>query len=324
MNPDVLAALPRLRSEGVLDERTERVLARVYGRELVSVRNEIRALVSLAILLVTTGVGFLVKENLRAIGPLGIAAALTLASAACLFVVARRAPEFSWGEVPSSGIGFDALLLLGVLLFGADLGFVEAQFHLLKEAWPYHLLILSVFQLAAAYRFDSRPVLSLSLATFAAWRGLSGNAALRSIFGSESEVLRANALACGALFLVVAAASRRFERKAHFEMVWGNLGLFLFFAGLLSGVFESSDRSGVGWIAWELVLACAAAIAIAYGLKRRRPSYFAQGAIAAYLGALRVIFEVLPDTVAMLFVSVSSLAMLVFVAMKWRSLREDA
>ena len=321
MNPELLEAIPRLREKGILEEPIARLLLRVNRRELVSVRNEIRALVSLGVLLITSGVGLLVKENIDEIGPLAIVAALTLGAAVCLALVARRAPPLSWGEVASPGIGFDALLLLGVLLLGSDLGFIEARFHVLKEAWAYHLLFLSLIQLAAAYLFDSRTVLSLALSTFAAWRGLSTNVALESIFGSHSGALRAEALLCGGLFLLGAVLSRRRGWKAHFETVWGNLGLLLMFAGLLSGVFESGRGD---WVAWELPLACGAAVAIAYGLKKRRPSYFAQGAVAAYLGAWRVIVETLPDTIALLFCSLSSLAMLVFLAVKWRSLREES
>ena len=323
MNPEILHAVAKFRDLGILDEPTARLLTRVNRRELVSVKNELRALLSLGILLVTSGVGLVVKENLEEIGPLGIATALTLGAVLCLFLVARRASLFSWSEVPSPGIGFDALLLLGVLLLGADLGFIEARFHLFGEAWPYHLLLLSLVQLLLAYRFDSRTVLSLALSTFAAWRGLSPDLAGRLLFSSPAAALRANALACGTLFLAGAFLSNRRRWKAHFEQVWGNLGLLLLFAGLLMGVFESKYRS-TSWMLWEIPLMVVAAAVIAFSLTHKRPSYFAQGAIATYLGAMRILFEALPDALAMLVGSVSSLAMLVFLAVKWRSLREES
>ena len=69
-------------------------------------------------------------------------------------------------------------------------------------------LVLSVIALAAAYRFDSRVVLSLALSSFAAWRGLSTRLPLESHLAQRPGQVRANALACGVLFLAAAFVSR--------------------------------------------------------------------------------------------------------------------
>ncbi len=79
-----------------------------------------------------------------------------------------------------SHVAADYLLLLGVLLVGSDLAYVESRFRFLGPNWAYHLLVLSAIALAAAYRFDSRVVLSLGLSSFAAWRGLSTRLPLES------------------------------------------------------------------------------------------------------------------------------------------------
>ena len=173
VNPDVVRAIARLRADDVLSAGQAALFDRVARRGLVSVRFEIRVLLYAGVLLLTSGVGVLVAERHQQIGPLAIAVGIAVAAVACLLWVARRAAPFSWGEVSSPNVAFDYVLLLGLLLFAAGLAYVEAQFTVLGPRWPYHLLLVGAVYLLAAYRWDSRTALGLSLATLAAWRGLS-------------------------------------------------------------------------------------------------------------------------------------------------------
>src|SRR5204863_7957737 len=110
--------------------------------------------------------------NFERMGPLAIAGALAVAAAGCLFWVARRSAPFSWRESPAPHFAFEYLLLLGVLLVGADLAYVEAKFTPLGDAWPWHLFAAAVVAAFLSVRYDSRIVFSLALTTFAAWRGV--------------------------------------------------------------------------------------------------------------------------------------------------------
>src|SRR5881628_79966 len=166
MNPDVASALEDLGDRGVLSQAQAALPLRAARGEIVSIRTELRVLVYAGVLLVTAGAGLLVKENLGAIGPVGIALALALGAGAALGWVVRRAPPFSWAEVPSPNLAFDYMLLLGVLLAAADLAYVEVKFTPLGPNWSWHLLIVAVFAALAAFRFDSRVVFSLALSTF--------------------------------------------------------------------------------------------------------------------------------------------------------------
>ena len=61
---------------------------------------------------------------------------------------------------------------------------------MLGPAWPLHLLVVAVFYGVLAYRFDSRILLSLALASFAAWRGLSLSLAHASLGPGDVARLR--------------------------------------------------------------------------------------------------------------------------------------
>ena len=294
IGPEVVAAIGRLRASGVLSGAQAALFERVARRGLVSVRLEIRALLYGGVLLLASGVGLLLAAHHRQIGPLAIAAAVALAGAGCLWWVARSAPPFSWGEVPAPSLAFDYVLLLGLLLLAADLGYLEAQLGVLGPRWPHHLLVVAVGYLAAAYRWDSRIALGLALSSLAAWGGVSiGLAAAtawpgRMLSGTPwmAGRLRATAVVLGLLYLAAAALSVRLARKAHFEEIYGAAGLLLLLGGLLSGVLGD----GANWPVWLGLLLLAAAGVIQVSLRLGRSLYLALAVAAAYAGLLRPLF----------------------------------
>ena len=287
MNPDVVAGIARLRAEEILSSEQAALFGRVARRELVSVRVEIRALLYLGVLLVTSGLGIFVVEHHAHIGRWAIAASIAIASAACLAWVIRSAPPFLWGEVASPSVAFDYILLLGLLLFASDLGYIEAEFTLLGPRWVHHLLVVASVYVVAAYRWDSRIVLSLALSTLAAWRGVSVSLMARSLGTGDTGALRENAVVLGLLYVIAAVLSVRLDRKAHFEEIFGNAGLLLLFGGLVSGVMLSE----LDWGIWLVALLVAAAAVMWISFRVGRSAYFAEAVLASYVGLVRLLFE---------------------------------
>jgi hypothetical protein len=321
LSPEVADAIGVLTEKGILSPGQSATLLRVARRDLVSVRFELRALLYAGVLLAVSGVGLFLKENQERIGPVAIASLLGAAAVACFLFVLRRSPPFSWSAYGESHVASDYLLLLAVLLVGSDLAYVESHFRFLGADWAYHLLVLSAIALVAAYRFDSRVVLSLGLSSFAAWRGLSTGLPLESHLSQRPGEVRANALACGVLFLAAAFVSVRANRKAHFEAVFAAFGWLLLFGGLLSGVFQD----GPGWPLWEFGTCGAAAALIAFAYRFRRLFDFTVGVIAGYLALLRL-WKAGGATSEVFFlgVAVSSLAVVVLLAATYRTMRRQA
>ena len=316
MNPDVVEAIGRLRREGILTDAQAAPLERAARGDVVSAEAELRTVLYGGVALIMAGVGLFLKENHERLGPVAIGTLLAVVAAACLWYAWRRLPPFSWSESSAGHLGADYVLLLGVLLIGADLGYLEVELHLLGARWAYHLLLGAAIALVLAYRFDSRSVLSLALTSFAAWRGVAVSVSFARS-ASAIPAVRANALACGALFVAAGIASVRTRRKPHFERVYTRLGLILFFGGLLTGVFRDRD-----WGFWELPLFVAAAIVIATAYRLRRPLDFSIGVLAAYLGLLRILFHWMLDAGGFLVVAASSAAVVVLLVRAQRRMRE--
>ncbi len=320
--PEVAQAVGGLREKGILAEPLAAHLLRVARGDLVSLRMELRTLLYLGVLLLTTGVGLFVRDFHQRIGPAAIASALAFSAGVCFAWVVRRATPFSWGKGADPGVAFDYVLLLGLLLVSADLAYVEVQFGLFGTEWPYHLLAVALLCLFAAFRWDSPVALGLALTSFAAWRGVAVNVLHGVVGAGHVAETRWNAIGCGALFAAAGLALVRLGKKAHFEQVWLNFGLLLLFGGLLSGVF--GQGSSWGW--WALLLAAVAAGVIAAAFRAGKTVYFAEGVAAAYLGLLRALGEVFEraraETAFFLVVAASAAGVLWLIVAAHRRMRE--
>jgi hypothetical protein len=291
MDPDVARAVDRLAAAGVLTTDQAGILGRVARGELVSVRTELRTLLYGGVLATTAGVGLLVAQNLDRIGPVALAVALGLSWLLCLLWVMRHAKPFSWAEAAPTHLAFDYVLLLGVLLFGAWLAYLELHFTPLGDAWTWHLLIVCFVTGALALRYDSRTLFSLSLTSFAAWRGVSLAALERGFlpWASVALELRTNALGCGILFVLLGLGLVRGARKAHFEPVAVHLGWLLVLLALVSGLSEANRP------VWAMVLLLVGGGLGALAFWQGRFVLFVFGVFGAYIGLSVLFFELHPD-----------------------------
>ncbi len=274
-------------------------------------------------LLAAGGLGLFLKENHERLGPFFIAAIVGAAALACLAYVIRRAPPISWNATESPHVAVDYLLLLAMLLIAADLAYVEAQFRWLGPNWAYHLLAVSVLYFAAAYRFDSRAVLTLALTSFAAWRGVEvGMPFLGRVAESGTPgLVRANAIGCGLLSIAAGALSLKLRRKPHFEKVYVKAGLLLVFGAMVNGAWSDHHRV---WSVWLVGLFLAAGLVLFVSYRLRRPLDFGIATAALYLGGLWILQDLGLKPSTMLAVAGWSVAAVVILVAATRRMRRAA
>lgn len=291
-----------LEAAGRLDAASAARLHAAERREIFSVYPELRALSWAGAMLIVGGVGTLVGRNLDRIGPLVLAGAIALAAAACYGYALWRQRSAKRSLVD------DYVLLLGALLVSADLGYLEAQFHLLDQGWPRHLLILTVVHGIGAYVFDSRALLSLSISALAAWFGIEQRAGVvvDSIF-SHNVVTAQRAYACAAIIVVWRLLDRRFNASRELEPVFEHFAANLALLGALVLSFESSTRP-----AGTLLTLIVAAAVVAWGMRRGSEAFvlyaYVYAVIAIDVFAVDLIRGV---TVALLYLIVSTVAAIV-------------
>jgi hypothetical protein len=307
ISPDVDEAVTQLGRDEVVAPEQAALFGRIARGELVSVARAMQVMLYLGVLAVTTGTGFLFKEQIANLGPVTIALTVGLAAAACLGWVYKTSPPISAGAVTSPHFSFDYILGLGALLLAADLAFIEAQFSPLGAGWPFHLLVVSIFYAALAFRFDSRSLFALGLTTFAAWRGVAAASSERALFGffDDSHMVRTNALICGIAFVLLGRVLDAKQFKAHFEPTAAHLGWLLILQAIAWGIGDSSD-GGLHRLVL-IIVGCALAW---FSWRGGRFALFVFGVLATYLGAFVVLADVVNDVTMMLFlVGVSAIGL---------------
>lgn len=247
--------LASLRDDGALDEGSAARLIAIERRDIVSVYPELRMLTWAGVMLISWGVGLLVSKHLDEIGPLAIAAGLGTASVACY------AWAF-WKRNREASLVDDYVLLLAALLASADIGYIEYHYHLLGDSWPRHFLFLALLHGATAYLFQSRLVLSLSVASLAAWLGIERRG-VDAIF--DAPVVTAwRSFECAAIVIVWRIIDRAVRRATTFSSLFDNAAANLAFWGALTlAVHEETRLTGC---AIAVVLAV---VSMVYGWRTR-------------------------------------------------------
>lgn len=257
-------------------------------REIVSLQAEVRVLAWLGVMLVASGVSVFVSKNLDRIGPVAVATALAMASAGCYL-------DSTWRRAHSrTSYLSDYVLLLGALLLSTDVGYVEHQFHLLGPEWPKHFLLLAIVHGATAYLFSSAALLSLSIASLAAWLGMERNV---DTFFDMSTGTAMRAFACAGIVASWRVANRRPEFESVFDHFIATLALW---GGLILTFDEETRNVGV------IVVIAFAALTVAHGFRKRAETFVIYAYICAVI-AIDVLLSPRGRVAALLYMIISTI-----------------
>ena len=267
-------------------------------REVFPVQGEVRMLAWSGAMVAATGVGLLVARNIDRIGPAALASAIGVAALVCYALAFRK-----------RSLVREYVALLGALLVSVDVAYIESQFHVLGGSWHRHFLLLAVLHGIAAYAFQSRSVLTLSIAALASWLGVENR--VETFFNSTADTgwraLLASAVV-GAWYAIDTRISERRGPSAEgrqivFEQSIANLALL----GSLLLTFDNEWR----WLGALLTLAAAAAV-IRLGFARESEVFVIYAYAYAVVAVDVVVVDVLHEEVlAALYLVVSSIAAIV-------------
>ena len=302
----LLDDLARWRHSGAISASQHDSIAAIVRKERFSVFTELTALLYLGVVSMVAGVGWTARSYFANLGDVTILAAIAIACAAALGYCFLRGSPYSNEERKATGFGFDYVLYFGCLMLGAELGYVEFRFHLLRDNWDHYLLVSSIAYFALAYRFDNEIVLSLALSTLAGWFGFR---LVRWPWIPGS--LRLYALAYAATVALVGASLSRARVKAHFLQTYLHVAANVSLAALASGVMTRPLS-----IAYLGALIVIAAASIAAGLKFARFAFVIYGVIYAYVGVSDVLMDgVRSGTVILAYFTISAAAVVIGLVM---------
>jgi hypothetical protein len=246
-----LSIFERLRAEELLSESSlEKVRTQVRG-QLFSLHYELKTLLYLGVLLLSSGLGILIYKNIDTIGHQVVILLIMLVSAGSFTYCLKRKRPFSLLKVEAPTPFFDYILLLGCLTFITLVGYTQVQYTVFGERYGLAFFIPLVVLLFSAYYFDHIGVLTLAITNLAAWCGIAVTPdKILSDNDFDDERLIITGLLLGALLTAVAYVSKRFRVKAHFAFTYSNFGIHLLFISCLAAMLHF----GHFYFLWFLLL----------------------------------------------------------------------
>ena len=210
----------------------------IVKEQPLSVHWDLRSLLYLGVLLLTTSLGILIYKNIDSIGHDVLLIIIAVLMMACFVWCFKNAKGYTPSKINTTSIWSDYILLAGCLLLLTLVAYLQFQYQFFGNRFGLALFIPMVILFIAAYYFDHIGVLSLAITNLAAWAGIAitPTKLLQNNDFSEEKVMFIG-LALGVFLIALAMLSESRKIKAHFSFTYKNFGINLFFISMLSILF---------------------------------------------------------------------------------------
>lgn len=235
MQPEILE---QLRDEGLVNETGYNTITAFQKNKPVKLYWDLHTLLYAGILLLTTGLGIFVYQNIDAIGHVTIVVFTGICCVACLGWCIKTGGGFTCNKAALPNNWFNYILLLGCLLLLTFSGYLQYRFHVFGNRWGLALFVPMVILFIAAYYFDSLAVLSLAITNLAAWAGITVTPLqiLQANDFSNERIIYAGVI-LGAVLMVVAMVTKERNIKEHFAFTYKNFGVHIMLISCIAGMF---------------------------------------------------------------------------------------
>lgn len=216
----------------------EKIKAYESGK-LFSVHWELRTILYLGIVLLTTGLGMLIYLNIDTIGHQAVLAIIGLLCGGCFWYIFKNKLPYSNDAVTHASPFFDYIALLACLLLGIFIGYIQFQYGLFGRRYGLATLVPAAVFLYCAYLFDHKGLLSLAIVGIAGTIGLSiAPLQLLNGYNLSATHIVLTALVFGAALIGWSKISEAKQLKTHFSFTYHNFGINILFASCLTLLFN--------------------------------------------------------------------------------------
>lgn len=277
---------------GLISEESLKKVTLAETNRQFSVHWELRTLLYLGVVLLTTGLGILIYKNIDTIGHEAIIATIALGCAACFYYNLKRKSAFSWSKVQSPDTFYDYIVLLGCTLLVTLVGYLQFRYTLFGIHYGLALFIPTAALFVCAYMFDHLGILSMAITSLGAWVGVALtplDILQNNAFDDPVFLLKAIALAVLLVLLGMVANARQW--KAHFAFTYEHFGIHLFFIATYAEMILERP----GHYAWFLLLAAGAGYVYWLAMRNRSFYFLTLMALYSYLALSTFIIQLWAD-----------------------------
>jgi hypothetical protein len=264
----------------------------IRKEETISFYYELRLLLYIGILLFTSGIGYLVYENIGSIGHILMMTLLCGAIFTGFYYISKFAKPYANDLVTVKLVYFDYLLILVSLLIIGLFTYIQVYFELIAilASWSSYISASVLFFMA--YRYDNRALLSMGITALAAALGFTITPIDWTIneWASTNYTYIIATLLGGALYLT-GYLSKKKDVKNHFKFTYQNFGLISYYLGCLSGIFSTDFE-----VAYALLAVVSAVIMSFFTWKTKEFLFFLYSNISAYIAFTYLFFTLVMST----------------------------
>jgi hypothetical protein len=272
--------LTKLKTDDLLSAEEYQRLKQHFDTKLFSIHWELKTILYLGVLLLSTGLGIFIYLNIDTIGHTAIVTIIGLACAACFGYCYKNRKPFTWQEITNDHPFADYILLLGCLLFLSFEGYLQFQYTIFGTRYGMAALIPAILFFFIAYRFDHKGILSMAITGLGGWLGLTITplTIFEQDFGTASLIYTGVGL--GAFLTFISYYIRAKGLKKHFSFSYFNFGMQLLFICTLSGIFSIRGLEFV----FYMLLAGLCYLSFVYARKEQSFYFLLMAALYGYIG----------------------------------------
>jgi hypothetical protein len=307
-----LSLLEKLAEKNIIsDEQTYQIKVSESNQPF-SIHLELRLLLYLGIMLLSTGLGVLIYKNIDSIGHNIIFALFALVCLACFYYAIRHRKPFSWGEIEESTNFDDFALLGGCLAFLTLEGYLQYQYNFFGNRYGLAVIIPAILFFFCAYFFDHRGVLSMAITALASWIGITITP-LQLLENNDfnSQYMIITAILLGIFLIIIGWVSIQKDLKKHFSFNYFIFGGNLTFIAAISGLFISDLE-----FIYAIIIAVLSYLSITYARTKQSYLFLLMGVIYGYIAFTYTVFKILPSNINsflyMLYFILSALGIVIF------------
>lgn len=270
----------KLFDNNLIEKAQFEFLDAIETNKIISVFNELRLMLYLGIMLLSTGVGYFAYQNMGKFGHVSSMLLLLAGIIVCFFYISKYAPPYSNAEVSVTHHYYDYLLILVSLLIIGLFGYIQVYFNLVHLFLNWSTLISALILLFMAYRFDNRGLLSMGVTALSATFGI----VISPVNWTKGEWLPSlnlynTAIVLGIGFILIGQISQLKKIKSHFRFTYQNVGLLIFFIGCIAAIFDSNYS-----ILYAFFLLFSSCAVIYYSWRYKEFLFFLYSSISGYIG----------------------------------------
>lgn len=258
---------------------------------IFSLNVELKLLLSISVLMFTSGIGILIYDNINSIGHIALLTILFMVTCGCFYYCFKNSKGFQKTETTSESPFLEYIVLTANVLTCIFIGYLQFQYKAFGTHYGLATLIPTIVSFGCAYYFDNKSVLTIAVTGLAAYVGLSVTP--QDIFNGnndfyENQSLSYSAVFLGMLLILWTIYSFKINLKTHFALVYLTFALHIISVASITNMLNEE----ITWLLFTLILAGSSVYFYKVSYQQKSISLYVFMIIYAFIGINIFLFQI--------------------------------